>query len=74
MPHVFLIRGRRLLYSWGIYVLVVLTALLLIVFWRRDGPADSAVRHRRVSGLHALAGGHGDALEAPGQRAPGRML
>lgn len=32
MPHVFLLRGRRLLYSWGIYVLVVLTALLLIAF------------------------------------------
>ena len=32
MPHVFLLRGRRLLYSWGIYVLVALTALLLIVF------------------------------------------
>src|SRR5208282_3703398 len=32
MPRIFLIRGRRLLYSWGIYVLVVLTGLLLIVF------------------------------------------
>jgi len=32
MPHIFLIRGRRLLYSWGIYVVVALTALLLIVF------------------------------------------
>ncbi len=32
MPRVFLLRGRRLLYSWGIYVLVGLTALLLIVF------------------------------------------
>jgi hypothetical protein len=32
MPHVFLLRGRRLLYSWGIYVLVVLTAVLLMVF------------------------------------------
>jgi len=32
LPHVFLIRGRRLLYSWGIYVLVFLTALLLILF------------------------------------------
>ncbi len=32
MPHVFLLRGRRLLYSWGIYVLVVLTAVLLIIF------------------------------------------
>jgi len=32
MPHVFTLRGRRLLYSWGIYVLVVLTATLLIIF------------------------------------------
>jgi amino acid transporter len=32
MPHIFLLRGRRLLYSWGIYVLVALTALLLILF------------------------------------------
>ncbi|SPE19432.1 conserved membrane hypothetical protein [Candidatus Sulfotelmatomonas gaucii] len=32
MPRIFLIRGRRLLYSWGIYVLVALTALLLIIF------------------------------------------
>ncbi len=32
MPRVFLIRGRRLLYSWGIYVLVALTAALLIIF------------------------------------------
>jgi amino acid transporter len=32
MPHIFLLRGRRLLYSWGIYVLVTLTAILLIIF------------------------------------------
>jgi hypothetical protein len=32
MPHVFMLRGRRLLYSWGIYVLVALTAILLILF------------------------------------------
>ena len=32
LPRVFLLRGRRLLYSWGIYVLVGLTALLLINF------------------------------------------
>jgi amino acid transporter len=32
LPHVFLLRGRRLLYSWGIYALVALTAVLLIVF------------------------------------------
>ena len=40
MPRVFLIRGRRLLYSWGIYVLVALTALLLIVF---DGVTDRLI-------------------------------
>ena len=32
LPHVFLLRGRRLLFSWGIYALVVHTALLLIFF------------------------------------------
>jgi amino acid transporter len=32
LPHVFTLRGRRLLYSWGIYVLVVLSATLLIIF------------------------------------------
>jgi hypothetical protein len=32
LPHIYLLRGRRLLYSWGIYVLVFLTAALLIVF------------------------------------------
>ncbi len=32
LPHVFLLRGRRLLYSWGIYFLVGLTGLLLILF------------------------------------------
>jgi amino acid transporter len=32
LPHVFTFRGRRLLYSWGIYVLVFLTGSLLIVF------------------------------------------
>jgi len=32
LPHVFQIRGRRLLYSHGIYALVGFTALLLIIF------------------------------------------
>ncbi len=32
LPHVFTFRGRRLLYSWGIYVLVALTGALLILF------------------------------------------
>ena len=32
LPHVFTLRGRRLLYSWGIYCLVGLTGALLILF------------------------------------------
>lgn len=32
LPHVFIIRGRRLLYSHGVFALVGFTALLLIVF------------------------------------------
>jgi amino acid transporter len=32
LPHLFTFRGRRLLYSWGIYALVFLTAALLILF------------------------------------------
>jgi amino acid transporter len=32
LPHVFLLRGRRLLFSHGIYALTALTALILIIF------------------------------------------
>lgn len=32
LPHVFILRGRRLLYSHGIYALVTFTAVLLIAF------------------------------------------
>ncbi len=32
LPHVFVLRGRRLLYSFGIFALVFLTATLLIIF------------------------------------------
>ncbi len=32
LPHVFIVRGRRLLYSHGVYALVGFTAVLLIVF------------------------------------------
>lgn len=32
LPHVFLLRGRRLLHSHGIYALVTMSAILLIVF------------------------------------------
>ena len=39
-PHVFLVRGRRLLFTYGIYVLAGLTAMLLIVF---DGVTDRLI-------------------------------
>ncbi|RRA48446.1 APC family permease [Acidipila sp. EB88] len=32
LPRVFTLRGRRLLYSWGVYLLVLLTAMLLLIF------------------------------------------
>lgn len=32
LPRVFTLRGRRLLYSWGVYMLVLLTGSLLLIF------------------------------------------
>ena len=50
MPHDFYaIRGRRLLYSWGIYVLVVLTAVLLILF---GGITDTGCGFRFTRSAH----------------------
>jgi hypothetical protein len=40
LPHVFLLRGRRLLFSHGIYALTALTALILIIF---DGVTDRLI-------------------------------
>lgn len=40
MPHVFLVKGRRLLFSYGIYALAGLTAVLLIAF---DGVTDRLI-------------------------------
>ncbi len=73
MPHVFLLRGRRLLYSWGIYVLVALTALLLVVF---GGVTD------RLIPLYAIGAFLAFTLSQAGMvmhwkrqgNAPGRML
>ena len=41
LPHVFLLRGRRLLFSHGIYALTGFTALILILF---DGVTDRLIR------------------------------
>ncbi len=40
LPRVFTLRGRRLLYSWGVYVLVGLTGTLLVIF---DGVTDRLI-------------------------------
>src|ERR1700731_1357535 len=40
LPHVFAFRGRRLVYTYGILVLAILTALLLILF---DGITDQLI-------------------------------
>jgi hypothetical protein len=40
LPHVFVLRGRRLLYSYGIYALTFLTAIILILF---SGNIDSII-------------------------------
>jgi amino acid transporter len=40
LPHVFILRGRRLLFSHGIYALTGLTAILLIMF---DGVVDRLI-------------------------------
>ncbi len=40
LPHIFLLRGRRLLNSWGIYALVVLSTIILILF---DGVTDRLI-------------------------------
>ena len=69
LPHSFGFRGRRLVYSQGIYVLAVLCGNIADHISRRNGPADSALRDRRVSGVHAVAGGDGGPLAAePGPR------
>ena len=67
-------RGRRLLYSWGIYVLVALTGVAADRLRRRHRPAHPALRHRRIHGFHALPGRHGRALEAPGAKLRLRMF
>jgi amino acid transporter len=40
LPHIFVLRGRRLLFSYGIYALTTLTAIILIMF---DGRTDRLI-------------------------------
>jgi len=50
----FVIEGRRLVYTYGIVTLAILTAILLTVFDGVYRQADSALRRRRVPGVHAF--------------------
>ena len=62
LPHAFGYRGRRLVYTYGIVVLARAQRRTAHSLRRRHRPADPALRRRRLSGLHALAIRHGDAL------------
>ena len=65
-------RGRRLVFSEGIFVLTALTGVLLILFGGVTDRLDSALCRGSVPGLHALAIGHGVSLETrarPARRA-----
>ena len=62
LPHGFASRGRRLVYSQGIWVLAVLCAAADLV-WRGHGPPDSAVCRGRFPGVYAVPSRHGGSLE-----------
>ena len=72
LPHVFLLRGRRLLYSWGIYVLVFLTGLLLIIF---GGVTDRLIPLYAIGAFLAFTLSQaGMVVHWKRQGAPGRMF
>jgi len=73
LPHSLAGRGRRLVFSQGIWGLAILGALLLILFWGRDGPADSFICGGSVSGFHVVAGGWWT-LAASGARSVAAIL
>ncbi len=62
LPYSFSLRGRRLVYSQGIYVLTLLAAILLTVFGGVTDRLDSSLCRRSVPGFHALPDRHGLAL------------
>ena len=58
----FAVRGRRLVYSSGIYVVSILSAILLIVFGGVTDQPDTPVCDRSIPFLHPLASRDGRAL------------
>ncbi len=59
------LRGRRLVFEQGVYALAFLAGGLLILFWRHNGSLSdsSPLCGWRISGVHAIAGRNGHALE-----------
>jgi len=72
LPHVFVLRGRRLLFSYGIYALTAMTAVLLIAFKGRVDQLISLYAIGAFLAFHTLPGRDGHPLEEAGKahRAP----
>ena len=67
LPHVFILRGRRLLYSHGIYALTGFTAVILILF---GGVTDRLIPLYAIGAFLAFTlsqAGHGGALAEDGE-------
>ena len=71
LPHVFGYRGRRLVYTYGIVVLALLCAGVLLLFGGITDLAYPALCRGCVPGFHAFASGHGHALEEKSRPALG---
>ena len=64
LPHLFALRGRRLLYSAGVYGLGLSHWRVADSFSWSDRPAHSSLRHWSFPGLYPFPGWNGHALEA----------
>lgn len=75
LPHMFLLRGRRLLHSYGIYALVFFTAALLVLF---DGVTDRLIPLYAIGAFMAFtlsqAGMVVHWVRNPGPRSRARMF
>lgn len=64
LPHSLTTRGRRLVFSQGIWALAILAGLLLVLFGGVTDRLIPFVRGGRFYGVHFVAGGNGGALAA----------
>ena len=66
MPSQFVNRGDRLVFSNGVIVLGLLSALMIYIFDAEPGQADPLLRRGRVHLVHAFAERHGAPLDRGG--------